>query len=129
MLGKLLQVKEHKERGLRGKIAQIDFRQQELKAQQDELKSDRLHLWEDWRKNCNQTGVLNHNKLMTFKSKMADLYRKDIQLGEQSKELIERQEKLVEERIALSSALQKNRKEQEKLKYLIEDEINANLGK
>ncbi len=66
---------------------------------------------------------------MTFKSKMADLYRKDIQLGEQSKELIERQEKLVEERIALSSALQKNRKEQEKLKYLIEDEINANLGK
>jgi len=128
MLIKLLQVKKHKERGLRGKIAQIDYRQEELKAQQAELKSDRLLLWEDWRQRCNQTGVLDHNKLMTFKSRMADLYRKDIQLGEETNQLLERQEKLLAERLVLSSALQKNRKEQEKLKYLLEEETNANNG-
>ena len=128
MLIKLLQVKKHKERGLRGKIAQIDYGQEELKAQQAELKSDRLLLWEDWRQRCNQTGVLDHNKLMTFKSRMADLYRKDIQLGEETNQLLERQEKLLAERLVLSSALQKNRKEQENLKYLLEEETNANNG-
>ncbi|MCL9783817.1 hypothetical protein M9194_20535 [Vibrio sp. S4M6] len=129
MLVRLLQVKKHKERGLRGKIAQIDYRHKELKALQAELKTNRLHLWEDWRKRCNQTGVLDHSKLMTFKSVMADLYRRDLQMGEENSQLQERQKKLMAERLELSSALQKNRKEQEKLKYLIEDEMSANQHK
>ncbi|MGF1740037.1 hypothetical protein L4C34_02945 [Vibrio profundum] len=129
MLVRLLQIKKHKERGLRGKIAQIDYRNKELKALQAELKTIRLNLWEDWRKRCNQSGVLDHSKLMTFKSVMADLYRRDLQMGEETNNLQERRQKLMDDRLNLSSALQKNRKEQEKLKYLIEDEMSANHRK
>ncbi len=126
MLEQLLKVKKHKERGIRGRIALLDYKQRELIQQQVALKNTRLKLWESWRQRCNESGILDYEKLVNFKAAMADLYRRDLQMGEETEQLNQQQQKLEKQRIELSSSLNKNRIEQEKLKYLLEDETNAN---
>ncbi|MCL9783736.1 hypothetical protein M9194_20125 [Vibrio sp. S4M6] len=105
-------------------MAQIEAQQKDLQAQDIELNSTRLELWEDWRHKCSQQTTFDHKKLIAFKSQMADLHRRDIQLKQEIERAKQQHERLEHERLALIVTLKKNRIEQEKLNYLIEGEFN-----
>lgn len=121
MLNQLLALKQRREVRIRQRIAQCDQQIQQLQQQQQQCIQQRNDLWERWRLANQQQQQVPEGKLYHVQEHLSDFYQRDQAITQQQKALQQELEQVEAQRLEQKQGLQRNRVEQEKLTYVLEE--------
>ncbi|AWK15334.1 type III secretion protein [Candidatus Fukatsuia symbiotica] len=123
-LGRLLGIRERREQSLRRGIAQYCQQQAELNEQLAASRVKRQQLCQQLRELTQWCGLLAPAEFSEQKDQLHQLYQQERGQQSQISELLEQGQQLAEKVEEQRALLQRNLREQEKLRILIEDESN-----
>jgi hypothetical protein len=121
MLNQLLALKQRREMRIRQRIAQCDQEIRQLQQQQQQSIQQQVELWEAWRQANAQQQQVPEGKLYRVQQHLSDFYQRDQGIKQQQKALQQALEQVTAERLQHKQGLQRNRVEQEKLTYVLEE--------
>ncbi len=121
MLNQLLALKRRRETRIRQRITQCAQQIQQIQQQQQQCIQQRIELQAAWREANQQRPQVPEGKLYRVQQPLSDFYERDQAITQQQKALQQALEQVVAQRLAEKQRLQRNRVEQEKLTYVLEE--------
>lgn len=120
MLRQLLEIKRHRERGIRIRLTSIDEEELSLDVKAGELKARQRELRAEWQRLACQSGQFNQSGFGKLRAELERTERSDKALTIQLDGLAHERISLGERRVEQQQLLRKNLREQEKFAALVE---------
>jgi hypothetical protein len=121
MLNQLLALKRRRETRIRHRIAECAQQIQQIQQQQQQGIQQRIDLREAWRQANQQRSQVSEGKLYEVQQPLSDFYERDQAITQQQKVLQQELDQVTAQRLEQQNKLQRNRIEQEKLTYVLEE--------